>query len=255
MSIVREPATGIPKIPGTSLAGAIRAYAERAKEENASLPDIDAVFGTAEGEQGRQGMVRFFDIQVAFFPVNSYVGTVWVTTAERLSDYIRPFSSAAENNWPKGPHDEDKIIPLKGLEGGKPVQLGWLLLETDSDAKVSLPEALSFVKKAAIVSDKLFYHLTNDHLEVRTSVKINRETGAAEGGALFTYEAIPRGTVLGIEVAIDARRGGGVKVEAVQQLIQKAFSGLKFLGIGGMGTRGFGRLEILASNGDGGRSS
>jgi len=255
MSIVREPATGIPKIPGTSLAGAIRAYAERAKEENASLPDIDAVFGTAEGEQGRQGMVRFFDMQVALFPVNSHVGTVWVTTAERLSDYIGPFSSDAKNNWPRGPLDEDKIIPVKGLKGGKPVQLGWLLLETDSDAEVSLPEALSFVKKAAMVSDKMFYHLVNDHLEVRTSVKISRETGAAEGGALFTYEAIPRGTVLGLEVAIDARRGGGVKVKDVQRLIQKAFGGLKLLGIGGMGTRGFGRLGVLTSNGDGGSAS
>ena len=34
MTIVREPATGIPKVPGTSLAGAIRAYAEMAKEED-----------------------------------------------------------------------------------------------------------------------------------------------------------------------------------------------------------------------------
>lgn len=50
MSIVREPGTGIPKIPGTSLAGAIRAYAESAKEEDASLPDTAFVFGEAAGD-------------------------------------------------------------------------------------------------------------------------------------------------------------------------------------------------------------
>ncbi|TEB12831.1 type III-B CRISPR module RAMP protein Cmr4 [Pelotomaculum propionicicum] len=256
MSIVREPATGIPKVPGTSLAGAIRAYAEQAKEEDASLPDIDTVFGTSEGEKGKQGMVRFFDMQVVLFPVNSHLGTVWVSTAERLLVWTKLFSGVGKKDWPKGPQDEDKFIPLNGLESGKPLQLGWLLLEADA-AKVTdvgevLPQTLTFVKKVAMVSDKMFYHLVNDHLEVRTSVSIDRETGAAKPGALFTYEAIPRGTVLGFEVAIDERRSGGVGVEDVNKLLRKAYRVLKLLGIGGMGTRGFGRLEVLCNDNNGG---
>src|SRR5579884_1335515 len=54
MSIVRDPATGIPKIPGTSLAGAVRAYAELAKAEDNSLPEINEVFGTAEETKGNK---------------------------------------------------------------------------------------------------------------------------------------------------------------------------------------------------------
>lgn len=258
MSIVREPATGVPKVPGTSLAGAVRAYAEQAREEDKNLPDIDTVFGTAEVAKGKQGMVRFFDMQVILFPVSSHLGTVWVSTAERLSVWTGLLFDGEGNECPKGPANEDKVIPLKGLEGGKPVHLGWLLLEAEAqsprtDAK--LDRVLSFVKKVAVVSDKMFYHLVNDHLEVRTSVRIDRKTGAAEGGALFTYEAIPRGTVLGFEVAIDERRGGGIDVEEVNKLLGKAFNALKLLGIGGMGTRGFGRLEVLSNDSNGGNAS
>ena len=47
-----------------------------------------------------------------------------------------------------------------------------------------------------IVSDKLFSHIVNDNLEVLTSLRIDPETGSAAEGALFTYEAIPRVTIL-----------------------------------------------------------
>jgi CRISPR-associated protein Cmr4 len=111
---------------------------------------------------------------------------------------------------------------------------------------------LDFLTRLVQVPDKLFHHLVNDNLEVRTSVQIDDETGAAKSGALFTYEAIPRGTVLGFEVAIDDRRANGVQVDDVNRLLKKAFHGLKLLGIGGMGTRGFGRIQLLSQNGEAG---
>jgi len=251
MSIVREPASGIPKIPGTSLAGVVRAYAAQAREEDEKLPEIDTVFGTAEGEKGKQGMVRFFDLQVVLFPVSSHLGTVWVSTMERLQTWGFVDHDKIVN-WPNGSDAEDKIIPLTGLAEDKPVQLGWLLMEVDQASchNVTIPESLSFVRKVAAVSDKMFYHLVNDHLEVRTSVRIDRETGAAKAGALFTYEAIPRATILGFEVAIDERRGCGIPVDGVEKLLGRAFATLKLLGIGGMGTRGFGRLKVLSLRGD-----
>lgn len=250
MSIVREPATGIPKIPGTSLAGAIRAYAELAKAENSALPSIDGVFGTAEGEQGKQGMLRFYDAEVVLFPVSSHLGTVWISTAERLTKWFPKSSPNGEGlTVPGGLQDENKVLGLKGLNGSKPVHLGWLLLETEAahgnGTAVRLMPSLAFVKRLVLVSDKLFHYLVNDHLEVRTSVSIDNKTGAAKSGALFTYEAMPRGTVLGFEVAIDDRRGAGISDQDVLQLLARAFDTLKLLGVGGMGTRGFGRLEVL----------
>jgi CRISPR/Cas system CMR subunit Cmr4 (Cas7 group RAMP superfamily) len=108
---------------------------------------------------------------------------------------------------------------------------------------------LDFLTRLVLVSDQLFHHLVNDNLEVRTSVQIDDETGAAKSRALFTYEAIPRGTVLGFEVVINDRRANGIQTDAVTGLLRKAFHGLKLLGIGGMGTRGFGRIEVLGQNG------
>jgi len=241
MTIVREPATGIPKIPGTSLAGAVRAYAEMARSQDDSLPEIPIVFGDATETGGHQGMVRFYDADTVLFPIISDQGTIWISTAERLNRWLRP------KNPLRDPQDENKVVPLKELEPQKPVNVGWLLLETESQENWQLPEMLNSlsVKRLASVSEKLFYHLVNDHLEVRTSVKINDETGAAESGALFTYEAIPRGTILGFEVAVDGRRGKDTSAQEVHRLLERAFDGLKLLGVGGMGTRGFGRLEVF----------
>lgn len=278
MSIVRDPATGIPKIPGTSLAGAIRDYAEMAKTEDASLPEIDDVFGTAVADQGKQGAIRFYDAQIILFPVKSQLGTVWVSTHQRLSDWFRDPARASEerdeNNQAEANNrtdaesgtggsesvnlgqvrDENKVVALKGLDTDKPVNLGWLLLETEtmapdrSDSSIQLPTALNFVRRLVLVSDKLFYHLVNDNLEVRTSVRIEDTTGAASDGGLFTYEAIPRGTVIGFEVGLDSRRGNGANNDNVQRLLAKALATLKILGVGGMGTRGFGRVDVLPND-------
>lgn len=245
MTVVREPSTGIPKIPGTSLAGAIRAYAEMAKEEAPSLPDIRIVFGDG-GSEGRQGMLRFYDADVVLFPILSDQGTVWISTAERLKNWLYP-----ENEINTATND-DKVVIMKGQFNAKAVNLGWLMLEVDLTSRPVLPEkaGLDFCTRLVLVSDKLFHHLVNDNLEVRTSVQIDDETGAAKSGALFTYEAIPRGTLLGFEMAIDDRRANGIQDQAVRELLRKAFGGLKVLGIGGMGTRGFGRIEVLDENGD-----
>ncbi len=248
MSIVREPSTGIPKIPGTSLAGAIRAYAEVAQKADNSLPDPKVVFGNIDGDAGIQGMLRFYDGDIVLFPVCSHVGTVWASTRARLQRWLSSSDQGETMKLPLAEIDQNKVLVLKGLDNAKPVHMGWLLLETELSRgieAVRLPSSLSFVRRLVAVSDKLFHHLVNDHLEVRTSVEMEDNTGAAKGGALFTYEAIPRGTVVGFEVALDTRRGKEICGEGVEKLLRAAFDTLKVLGVGGMGTRGFGRIEVL----------
>ncbi len=65
---------------------------------------------------------------------------------------------------------------------------------------------------------------------------------------------MPRGTVIGFEVGLDTRRGGGISDAEVEKLLRKAFDTLKLLGVGGMGTRGFGRLEVLDNGEAAGRA-
>jgi CRISPR-associated protein Cmr4 len=155
----------------------------------------------------------------------------------------------------------------RGQEGGRPLNLGWLLLPVRSLSgwqqvqtgltSLGVPDEIS--RRLGVLPDKLFAHVVNSNLEVRTSVAIDPATGAAEEGALFSYEALPRTTVLcwqvtcknpahfrvgSSEVAF-AGAGQQVTIEDVHGVVADAHPYLEHLGIGGMGTRGMGRLRVL----------
>ncbi len=258
-TIIRDPATDIPKIPGTAIAGVIREFTILHKMENddecknkttekekrtCAEEKVKSYFGTGESK----GMLRFYDGQIIFFPVSSIQGTVWVTTKETLEYW---FGKLEDNNGEKitiPENNDDKAYALKGIKQNE-INLGWLLLEVAStngsdEKNIMLPSSISTsVKRIVIVSEKLFSHIVNDNLEIRTSVKIDPTTGTAAEGALFTYEAIPRGTILGVEVVKDnTREKDDIDIDKVMGAVSSYF---KLLGIGGMGTRGFGRVELL----------
>ncbi|HZT30944.1 MAG TPA: RAMP superfamily CRISPR-associated protein [Bryobacteraceae bacterium] len=272
-SIVRDPVTRVPKIPGSSLAGVYRAYAAMAKDKypdcagqgqpdkqgkggHCGKPDcpICTVFGFARSTGGGfAGLAAFSDAQVLLFPVATREGPVWITCpgAVRL----------VAGNYPDL---EDDVI-LRS-QAGSALNFGWVLLQVKQYAngqdpgpllnKLEIPEYIR--QRLAAVSDKLFSHIVNSNLEVRTSVSINPETGAAEERALFTYEALPRSTVLLWEVIsknpAHFKVGNGA-VEAVNEMtkvfevVKEAHPYLECLGIGGMGTRGMGRLRVLSPKG------
>jgi CRISPR-associated protein Cmr4 len=161
--------------------------------------------------------------------------------------------------------DENKIR-TKLIKKGEKLNLGWLYLENED--MFSIPDGgLTYVpmeirNSAVLVSKKLFSQVVNSNLEVRTSVAIDPKTGAAEEGALFTYEAIPRATVLwfdvtyqdpkwfdcGIEKSNKLEKPG--LVNDIKPVVKQGLALFEILGIGGMQTRGFGRLRILNLDGD-----
>ena len=251
-TIVRDPATDVPKIPGTSIAGVFRAFAEIVKDIN-----TEDVFGT----ESKKGILQFYDGQIIFFPVSSIHGTVWITTKELLEYWFGEMKNGEKIKIPKNVEDAAYII--KWDKDSKPsfLNLGWLLLEVENpDGKeIALPqEIVNWVKRIVIVSDKLFSHIVNDNLEVRTSVRIDPKTGTAAEGALFTYEAIPRGTVLGFEIGVDKAlaKQRGINADIIVSTIISGVSPfLRNLGIGGMATRGFGRLEIALKSENGGEKN
>lgn len=268
-TIVREPATDIPKIPGTSLAGVIREFTtlylmgnsecktKNTEEEKRKCAEeeVKKYFG----DENKQGMLRFYDGQIIFFPVSSIEGTVWITTKELLEYWLGDMKDEQGKKITIPYEVQDKAYAVKGVnpEALKPgLNLGWLLLEIQNitgGKEVVLPSELeNFLKRIVVVSDKLFSHLVNDNLEVRTSVKIDPKTGTASKGALFTYEAIPRGTILGFEMVIDTRRES---INNIESLIEATFPYLKLLGVGGLGTRGFGRINIFGINENNAQSS
>ncbi|MGE0683948.1 MAG: RAMP superfamily CRISPR-associated protein [Candidatus Binatia bacterium] len=139
MNIVREPGTNVPKIPGTSLAGACRTYA--AMQEGGKFPGcagqgqarddyrghcgdpdcpICVTFGFSKGDAGSfQGLAQFSDARLVFFPVHSLVGPVWVTCPSILNDF---------GNSASVPNDSTVRV-ASGVKVQDKLNLGWLLLE------------------------------------------------------------------------------------------------------------------------------
>ena len=255
-TIVRDPTTDVPKIPGTSIAGVVRAFAEIVKEDdkkkedfNKKLKNIDTeeVFGT----ESKKGILRFYDGQIILFPVSSIQGTVWITTKELIEYWCERIKDEKGEKIEIPDEIGDDAYAIKGIDTERPLNLGWLLLDIkkpENGQELVLPSDMDkWVKRVVVVSEKLFSHIVNDNLEVRTSVKIDPETGTAAEGALFTYEAIPRGAVLGFEIGIDNAlvEQRGINPDVVNDIIKGVSPYFKNLGTGGMGTRGFGRLELV----------
>jgi len=257
-TIVRDPATDVPKVPGTSIAGVVRAFytvylMENDSECKSKINEEDKKKCAEEktklvfGDETKKGILRFYDGQIVFFPVSSIQGTVWITTKELIEYWFGEIKDKNGERIKISDEIGDEVYAIKKIGTNECLNLGWLLLEVknaENGAEIVLPSKIDkWVKRIVLVSEKLFSHIVNDNLEVRTSVRIDPDTGAAAEGALFTYEAIPRGTVLGLEIGVDKHRDGSVSVD-VNKIINAVSPYFKLLGIGGMGTRGFGRIEL-----------
>ncbi len=275
-TIVREPGTNLPKIPGTSLMGAARSYSamyygkpeaagqhkKLKKDQKINCPII-YTFGTAtETGGGQAGKISIGDAQILLFPVHSMAGPVWVSTIEMLQCA----------GFKPNKQDVDDETAITSLSWEKDIiNLGWLILKVNKGLIVDAPTEVkgkkewdSITDRIILVSQKLFSHIVNNNLEVRTSVAINPETGTAEDKALFTYEALPRATFLWCDVIEDDylnkfpdtdkqykdnKENEGDPLDKPWKrpldVIQTGFRLAEYLGIGGMSTRGFGRIKSI----------
>lgn len=291
LSVVREPGEDVPKIPGTALAGAIRAYAacryeephcagqgqpneERGDPGHCGQPTcpICYTFGHTAGERSYAGTVRLFDARLLIFPISSMAGPVWVSTEERLNR--AGFGLAPEEREVGGGvvAAAERVTVAEGEGGYGTLSLGWLLLRvapqrvqaTAPENWLHVPELEAALERLVLVDDGLFPLLVNANLEVRTSVSIDPTTGAAEHGALFTYEAIPRAVFLTFDAVEDEYRQGQRPWSVTQtaqgnplqppwnrplDVVRAGLDWAEMLGVGGMGTRGFGRVRLLQGGG------
>lgn len=289
-AIVREPGTYLPKIPGTSLHGAIRsaaavcygdpesrgprpkgtpetsciAYTFGAGAGPRSASSAEASPGDTGSDEGKgsfsSGVVSIYDARILFFPVISHSGPAWITTAGLLREAGFRGEVALSSQ-------EEGLIHGKELRllGDNGFVLGWLMLTASkSGTKLEDPTGIDkqecnvmdeVLSRTVIVHDNLFSELVNSGLEVRTSVGIDPKTGAAEEGVLFTYEALPRATILMFDMVVDDYMSGNyppLREEAShlsnipEEIVQVGLNLLEFTGVGGMTTRGFGRIRRLA---------
>jgi len=212
------------------------------------------------GGRTSPSMVQMFDAFPLFFPVPSMLGPVWTTAPERLQALLQD-GALKEGDLnirlrPEHGYRLQTALPRKRLN------LGWLLLPVaiseaplTSQGHARLREAgvpEDILSRLVLVPDDLFTQVVNDNLEVRTSTAINRTTGASLHGALFTYEAIPRSTLFSFQ-AVYKNPGDFLldgqplphDIEWVRTQVEKGLHYMEYLGVGGMNSRGMGRLRIL----------
>jgi len=323
-TIVRDPITKIPKIPGSSLAGVWRYYTvleifSKIKDEYKDIANrkndntyknIKEIFNndnnptwitnyennkyiklkcagqddepnktleeSREGKTGHcghclvckgfgfskkdiswQGMLYFSDLNILFFPVFTRFGTKWITTDEILNLYINGEKTKADNT-----NNTEICIVLEKIEEGKEdgyINLGWIHLHYVVNKKSINLSEIKFdnfelsLRDIVIVPESLFSQIVNSNLEVRTSVSIDPITGAAKERALFTSEAIPRGTILygnirifnkNSFIGIDNKLAPLPDSKTLKDALESSKHFFETLGIGGMTTRGFGRIKI-----------
>ena len=346
-TIVRDPVTRLPKIPGSSLAGTWRYYmalelnnyikpelrnfkdrktiingdgtkSDKLKQilisENSTpswikdfdnnlfhriqcagqdeVPNLELSSYGYDGESGKtghcgycivcksfgfskktlswQGMLSFSDFEILLFPVYTRLGTRWITTKEKLEDFINDKQTKIKL---KGTNEQEITRLEKTLIFTKEkdcnensLNLGWLNLDVkgcwtfennENDFEKVIKKHNIDINDIIIVHEDIFSQIVNSNLEVRTSVSIDPLTGAAKEGALFTSEAIPRGTVFSGCIRIfekDAFAGWEQKIgelptyDLIKQALIDSKKYYESLGIGGMTTRGFGRLKIELQN-------
>ncbi len=281
-TIVRDPATNLPKIPGSTIAGNARYYSwlsyksegmnvnlgcSKGKKTNdvsaCGICPVCLTYGFINDNEAQSGLAYFSDARILFFPVSTMVGTVWVTSKDIVEEFIDTgaeiindlsneefVASSGLSNLPKDNGDNEILnfgwIMLK-KKGSLDITAWSLRKYADSEEISNLKKIFEEIKfKVCVVSADVFHHIVNSNLETRTSVSINPITGAAESGALFTYEALPRGTVFIMDITYENPKNYG-KDEDMDIVIEAVEKGLKLfssLGIGGMGTRGFGKIEV-----------
>lgn len=338
-TIVRDPITNIPKIPGSSLAGTWRYYEtlEALKDLKDKLPNWDDIknetgntigkklenynwkhlnnnppedwkgfignqvikitcagqdnvpqeelanspcatnpegktghcghcivckgFGFSKKDISWQGMIFFSDLNILFFPVFTIFGVKWISSKRILKE-----AGLLKEN--KADIPEKIVFVQEKIEDDKEngyINLGWLNLPYKVDnlninlSNINLDDFTLEPKDIVIVSDSLISQIINSNLEVRTSVSIDPITGAAKERALFTSEAIPRGTIFYGKVRIFDKSGlEGIenklsplpKADLLEEALRESKHFYETLGIGGMTTRGFGRMKVYIPGGN-----
>lgn len=221
---------------------------------------VCTAFGFSKRDKSKQGLVYFSDLNIVLFPVYTRFGTRWITSPAIIANAIDD-NLEWEFKLKSGQQlKDDEVIVFDDKSDS--INLGWLNLkgrkgtDVNSDVLSSINNLLKTTlkdtgitkDKSVIVSDNLIAQVIKSNLEVRTSVSIDPITGAAKKGALFTSEAIPRATVFYGNIRIgdeplnkDFKAKQGYILDGLKES-QKYFESL---GIGGMTTRGFGRLKIF----------
>jgi CRISPR-associated protein Cmr4 len=271
--IQRERHTEHPVMAGSGIKGAMRYAANK----NGLKDDVITIFGPEPkpGESDKHaGAISFTDGQIVLFPIRSLKeGFVYATCPIALSRLARLLDAAGINHGIKPLKvDAEKCVTLSDdiLDKGSLIleayeytneESGRDTLKTAAEwiAKNALPEGDAYdffrekIKKhTVLLNDGEFAFFVKNATVVEPHVRIDDDTGTAEGGGLFFTENLPPETLLvSLMMASDERKKEAkLKASDIVDKVCTAFD-QKLLQIGGDATTGRGQV-MLCFTGNGG---
>lgn len=178
-----------------------------------------------ENNESFMGALNIQDAKILLFPVKSVKGIfVWITCPDVIKTFIRSLKIAgAKGVDPKTGANEtninieikenivtntsDEILIKKADEKYVVLEEYSIKVEKNSECEklatflseniLNDPYRKEKIKnKLVVVSDDTFKHFVTMGTEVITRIKINNDTGTAQGGALFNEEYLSAETVL-----------------------------------------------------------
>ncbi|MFL6275989.1 MAG: type III-B CRISPR module RAMP protein Cmr4 [Blastocatellia bacterium] len=264
LPIVREKATGLPFLPGSSVKGSLRDVCND-KDMRKKLFGPDK----KEGPEEHAGSVQFSDQRLLLLPVRSLKGTfAWVTSPYVLKRFARDARDANADALVKAvpiplsneATQECFVIDGNRLEMGGKVYLEDLDLSVSNDkakarewADILASEIFAedwrdlFKQRFCIVPDDVLNFLLETATEITARIALNEnsKTVDSESGALWYEEALPCETVLfGLLLAI---RIGRVNLDPKDALTEVGKLMNQPIQFGGKATVGRGLCRLRLS--------
>ena len=261
LPIIRERPTGYPVIPGSSLKGVLAdLWKDQTEKIGEKTPqktvrcegsDLELLFGADRDPQKAQsGKLLIGEGKILAFPVRSAKGGfAWLTCPLALSRLKRDAGLAF--TLPTLNDAEACLAPeCMGFDGK--VILEEYCLKRAGDVPADLVTALkklsddeSWQEELAahlvVVSDEFFSYFVTNACEIAQHVKINPDTGTAEGGALFNQENVPSECMFYVVL-------NELADEMIKKLADKLHANDNVLQIGADATTGLGWCSVNVIN-------
>lgn len=261
LPIARAKATNLPIVAGSALKGVLRDEAE--SQLNLGKDQIKTLFGPVDTDASHAGAIAFGDAQLLLLPIRSFAGTVaYATCPYILRQYQRDVGSdlqIPELEANKARVAEDSVLFVSNDK----MALEDLDIDAESTSLTGhwadqiteqlYPESVAQYEqwrktvkaRFVILPDDIFSFLADTATEIRTRIRIDRDTRVVMNGALWTEENLPAESVLWGVIGISASRNKDHSKTA-EELAELLPSGKELsLQLGGKHTVGRGFCRLL----------
>lgn len=254
--IIRDRATHLPFVPGSTVRGVLRAHIS---QQNDELTNTLFGYQKPDSEPSPAGALSITDAHLLLLPVRAVYGIVAYATCPFILqrykkdlklDLTVPTVADDQALYPNGnPNHRDNLMVLEDLDlkAKKCMDtqkwaehIAETLYTKDSD------DYKDISKRIIVLPDTVFSFLAETATEIRTRIRIEQETGVT-GNGLWTEESLPAESVLWGVFSTDQTR----MKEDTRQTLASELNKKPLLQMGGnMGT-GNGLVQFIAQSSKG----